>query len=87
MKNIALLLLFSCITLGAFSQELKFKVTGVEDTTVHLIRYFGKNLYYADTAEMKNGMVSFDGSKQKPGILGLLMPEQKFSSLSTTMKM
>ncbi len=34
----------------SFGQSLKFKVLGQADDTVHLVRYFGKGLYYADTA-------------------------------------
>jgi hypothetical protein len=66
------------LTSIGFSQKLKFKVTGQKDTTVHLIKYVGKGMYYADTAEMKNGIVEFNGAKQVPGILGLLLPGQKF---------
>ena len=43
-----------------------------------MIKYFGKGLYYADTALIVNGVVSFDGSKQKPGILGVLLPGQNY---------
>lgn len=71
---IGITLLFSSI---GFSQSLKFKIVGQSDTTVHLVRYFGKGLYYADTAQMKNGVVEFDGSKQKQGILALMLPGQK----------
>jgi hypothetical protein len=62
----------------SFSQKIRIKVTGQKDTTVHLIKYFGKGLYYADTAQMKNGEVVFNGAKQKPGILGLLLPGQQY---------
>lgn len=67
----------SLITLTSFGQKLRFKVDGFKDTTVHLVKYFGKGLYYADTAEMKNGMVEFDGSKQKTGVLALFLPGQQ----------
>ena len=66
-----------CISSLSFAQKLKFKVSNHPDTTVHLVRYLGKGLYYADTAEMKNGVVEFDGSKQKAGILALFLPDQK----------
>ena len=33
---------------------------------------------YADTAELKNGRVEFDGRKQLPGMLGVLLPGQKY---------
>lgn len=77
MKRI-LILTFLALTTVGFSQKIKLKVTGQKDTTVFLIKYYGKNLLYADTAEMKNGMVEFNGAKQKPGIVGLLLPGQKY---------
>lgn len=60
--------------LSVNAQDISFKITGQPDTTVHLVKYFGKKLFYADTAEIKDGFVSFDGSKQKPGILALYLP-------------
>ena len=77
MKHILLLTFLAVASLG-FSQKLRFKVTGQKDTTIFLIKYYGKNLLYADTAEMKNGIVEFNGAKQKPGILGVLFPGQKY---------
>jgi thiol-disulfide isomerase/thioredoxin len=77
MKSIVILT-FTLISAISFGQKLKFKVNNQKDTTVHLVKYFGKNLYYADTAELKGGYVEFDGSKQQPGILGVLLPGQKF---------
>ena len=70
-----LFIMFSGITL---SQNLKFTIKNQKDTTVHLIKYFGTKKFYADTGELKNGVVQFDGSKQANGILGLLMPGQKY---------
>lgn len=58
-------------------QSIKFKVDNYKDTTVHLVRYFGKGLYYADTAEIKNGVVVFDGKKHKPGILAFFTADQR----------
>lgn len=77
MKNIFILLSVLLGT-GVYGQKLKFKVDGQKDTTVFLIKYVGKNLYYADTAEMKGGYVEYNGGKQQPGILGVLFPGQKF---------
>ena len=77
MKILSFICLLLLTSIG-FSQKLKFKVAGQKDTTVHLVKYVGKGMYYADTAEMKNGMVEFNGAKQVPGILGLLLPGQKF---------
>jgi len=77
MKSVLLFLaLFFISSLQA--QKLSFKIDNQKDTTVHLIKYFGKKLYYADTAELKKGKVEFDGSKQIPGILGVLLPGQKY---------
>jgi thiol-disulfide isomerase/thioredoxin len=72
------ILLFLLFCSLSFGQKLKFKVNNQKDTTVHLIKYFGTKKFYADTAEMKNGVVEFDGSKQSSGILGLLMPGQRY---------
>ena len=71
-------ILFAFISLSGFSQKIKIKVSGEKDTTVFLVKYYGKGMYYADTAEMKKGIVEFKGSKQKPGVLALLMPGQKY---------
>ena len=60
------------------AQKIRVKVIGQKDNTVHLIKYYGQKLFYADTAEMKNGEVVFDGKKQKAGIVGLLLPGQKY---------
>lgn len=76
MKNLLLSIIILSST-SVFGQSLKFKITGQKDTTVHLIKYYGKGLFYADTAEMKNGVVEFDGSIQKEGVLALFMPGQQ----------
>lgn len=75
--KILLTLSILLVSTSMFGQKVKFKIDNQKDTTVHLIRYFGKGLYYADTAEAKNGVIEFDGSKQKPGILALFLPGQK----------
>ena len=72
------IILFTLASTLSFSQKLKFKIMGQKDTTIHLVKYVGSKLFYADTAEIKGGFVEFDGSKQKPGILGVLLPQQKF---------
>ena len=69
---------FLLLTTGSFGQKLRFKIGNQKDTTVHLIKYVGKGLYYADTAEIKGGYVEFDAKKQVPGILGVLLPGQKY---------
>lgn len=74
------LLLLACVILPSIlmAQKIRLKVEDQKDTTVFLIKYYGKNVLYADTAQMVKGVVTFDGSKQKPGMLGLLLPEQKY---------
>lgn len=77
MKSILVLALL-LVTSFSFGQKIRFKLLNYDkDTTVNLVRYFGKGLYYADTAVIKNGMVEFDGAKQKAGILALYLPDQK----------
>ena len=76
--KLAFLFLFITFSSISFAQNLKFTVKNQKDTTVHLIKYFGSKKFYADTGELKNGVVVFDGSKQANGILGLLMPGQKY---------
>lgn len=71
-----LVVLLACS--NVFGQKIKFKINSHKDTTVFLVKYYGKGTYYADTAELKNGIVEFDGSLQKPGMLVLLLPQQKY---------
>lgn len=75
--RILFLATFLILSSSAFSQTIKFKISGIEDTTLNLIRYFGKGLYYADTAELKSGVIQFDGKKQKPGIFALFLPGEQ----------
>lgn len=72
----ALVILLVCS--NVFGQKIKFKIKNQKDTTVYLVKYYGKGTYYADSAELKNGIVEFDGSLQKPGLLVLLLPQQKY---------
>lgn len=62
----------------SIAQELKFKVNGLQDTIVHLVRYSGKGMYYADTAMAVNGMAKFDGDKHETGVYALFLPGQKY---------
>ncbi|MFT7086543.1 MAG: thiol-disulfide isomerase/thioredoxin [Vicingaceae bacterium] len=76
MKSLLIIfLLISSYTVNA--QDIKFKIIGQSDTTVNLVKYFGQKLFYADTAEMVNGVVEFDGSKQEAGVLALYLPGEK----------
>ena len=78
MKLINTLILTAFFGISGFAQDLTFKVTGIKDTTVHLVKFVGSKLYYADTAQLVNSKVTFDGSKQEPGILAVLMPGQRY---------
>jgi len=79
--KIVFIFLFGLMLNFSFGQKLKFKVTDHPDTTVHLVKYMGAKLYYADTAEMIKGVVEFDGSKQQAGMMALLLPEEKLIEL------
>ena len=75
MKQLIFILTFLSLSTG-FSQEIKFNISA-PDTTIYMARYFGKQLYYADTAELVQGSVVFDGSKHRAGLYALLMPNGK----------
>lgn len=45
---------------------------------MHLAKYFGPKLYYADTAIAKGGVVQFDGSKHQGGLYALIVPGGKY---------
>ena len=77
MKNIITFLFLVCASM-TYAQKIRLKVEGQKDTTVFLIKYFGSRLNYADTAQMKNGEVVFDGKKQKPGVMALLLTGQRY---------
>lgn len=76
--NKVLIAIFSLFVVFSHAQKIKIKVNGEKDTTVFLVKYYGKGMYYADTAVMKNGTVEFDGKKQKPGVLALLLSGNKY---------
>ncbi|MGB0934372.1 MAG: DUF5106 domain-containing protein, partial [Lishizhenia sp.] len=60
------------------AQDLKFRIKGQPDGTINLVKYVGSKLYYADTADIINETVVFDGSKQEPGVMAVLLPGQKY---------
>ena len=78
MKILFYLVVFTFLSFLSYGQKLKFKIENQKDTTIFLVKYIGKGLYYADTAEMKNGVVEYDGSKQEAGILAVLLPGNKY---------
>jgi thiol-disulfide isomerase/thioredoxin len=78
MKHLLTVFIATC-AFASFSQKLQFKVEGAKDTTVFLCRYYGSKLFYADTAEMKGGVVEFKAKADlKPGVLALLMPDKNY---------
>ncbi|MCB9197144.1 MAG: DUF5106 domain-containing protein [Flavobacteriales bacterium] len=67
MKRIYLLgLVFLGFITANAQYKLDFKITGLKDTTVYLLRYLGDKLYYADTTEAKGGKATFS-KKDYPG--------------------
>ncbi|MFK8039051.1 MAG: thioredoxin-like domain-containing protein [Crocinitomicaceae bacterium] len=78
LKPFLLSLLILIGSAHSFAQELKFKVVGLKDTTVHLVKYAGKGMYYSDTAQSVNGVVKFDGKKQLEGVYALFLPGQRY---------
>ncbi len=75
-------ILIALVSFSGMAQKIKFKLANQKDTTMFLVKYTGKGMFYADTAEMKNGVVEFNttikGKEQKPGVFALLMPGQKY---------
>lgn len=76
--RILISLLFICTLSVGFGQTIRLKVTGAKDTTVFLTRYYGSKLFYADTAEMKGGVVEFPTKDLKTGMFALVLPQSKF---------
>ena len=63
---------------SSFTQQLKFKINGLNDTTIFLGRYLGDRLYYADTSYSKNGVVQFKKDNYKAGVYALICPGPKY---------
>jgi thiol-disulfide isomerase/thioredoxin len=69
------------ISTVAFAQtpayQLDFKIEGIRDTTLLLGYYTGEKTYVRDTAQSKNGIISFDGKKAlAPGMYILILGKQ-----------
>ena len=60
------------------AQQLKFKINGLNDTTIFLARYLGDRLYYADTSYSKNGIIEFNKKDYKGGVYALICPGPKY---------
>ena len=77
MKKILLLSIFIITALIGRSQDIKFTVNRLKDTTIYLAKYFGEKLYYADTSYSKNGEFHFDGAKHPSGVYAAIIPGPK----------
>jgi hypothetical protein len=66
-KLILSTLLLSFFTVQA-QYKLEFKVNGLKDTTVLLLKYLGDKLYYADTTESKGGKAVFSKPYYEGGV-------------------
>lgn len=78
MKKFTLIFGFLLIAFSGNSQKIKFKVEGMQDTTIFLAKYFGPKLYYADTSYSKNGVVEFDGKKHPGGLYAVVVPGGRY---------
>ncbi|MCE3297228.1 MAG: alkyl hydroperoxide reductase/Thiol specific antioxidant/Mal allergen [Crocinitomicaceae bacterium] len=80
MKSIVTVLIL-LLSFSGMAQKIKFKISGQKDTIAFLVKYNGKGMFYADTAEMKNGVIEFNtsikGKEQKPGLFALFLRDQK----------
>lgn len=59
------------------AQNIKFTVPSLGDTTIYMAKYFGKQLRYADTAQVNNGVFEFDGDKHPTGVYAIILPGTK----------
>jgi peroxiredoxin len=75
-KKITMLLAVMVLSFVGQAQDIQFKVVNLPDSikTMKLAKYFGEKLYYADTADVKNGVVHFDGTKHPSGLYALILP-------------
>lgn len=82
-KIIGTLLLGILVTGFSFAQKgyrLKFKVNGAQDSTIYLANYFGKKLYYRDTAKADSkGYFEFTGDDHLDGgMYAVVLPGSKY---------
>ena len=64
LTGIIFCLLGSVSVFGQSGYNLKFKITGLKDTTIYLGNYYGETTYVKDTARVNsNGEFSFEGKK------------------------
>ena len=71
---ICLLFAASIASYGQTGYDLKFTITGLQDTTVLLGHYYGESTYAKDTAFSKGGVFSFQGKSALPhGVYFLIL--------------
>ena len=73
------ILFFSGIQAQENGYEIKVKIEGVnEGDTIYLANYFGKKLFYSDTAYVKKSTVVFEGDSLKGGKYAVVLPDVKY---------
>lgn len=79
MKRVLLLgLIVLCAASTQAQYKLNFKVAGLKDTTVYLLKYLGDKLYYADTTEAKGGIANFSKNAYEGGVYAFYTGEGYF---------
>ena len=71
-----IMLLSSCETSNAQENgyELKIQIEGLNNDTLYLANYFGKKLYYADTAYAQGDIAIFEGDSLTGGKYAVILP-------------
>lgn len=82
-SKLILILLSLFMTSAIFAQEngyeIKIKAEGINNgDTVYLANYFGKKLYYADTAYSKGNEILFTGDSLRGGKYAVVLPGVKY---------
>ncbi|MBN4081490.1 redoxin domain-containing protein [bacterium AH-315-C07] len=86
-------LLFLCFGVSILGKSyagnghsIKFKITGISDTTAHLARYYGPKQYYKDTVRVDSkGRFEFKGDKPlEGGIYSVILPGNTFYEFIVT---
>lgn len=78
MRRVLLLGLILSAFFANAQYKLDFKIDGLKDTTVYLLKYLGDKLYYADTAEAKDGKASFSQPDYPGGVYAFYTGEGYF---------
>ncbi|CAG5084794.1 redoxin family protein [Parvicella tangerina] len=78
MRRVLLLGLVLSAFVSNAQYKLDFKVDGLKDTTVYLLKYLGDKLYYADTTEAKGGKASFSKPDYPGGVYAFYTGEGYF---------